>query len=604
VACLPFWWPGRETLSDSIFIRRDVPIEQTTHIPPSGPLDVPAINIQISRLIAIDQQLQLEIDRAIMVDQADPVPTPLPNAAARALMNLTFDADGNPTASLPAAGTAAISSVMAPVVAAATLPLARGELGIGNAAVSIAINTTINAATQNSNRYVASAALTMTLAKADTFTNGFGFWIDASGGDVTVTPDAADNIDSYGVGVSFTVPMGAKVYIATDAATAGVWAVYGMPWLVQNPRSCTGTRNITRADNGKILKHNSGAFGIFQFPAAASLPSNFRCLIVNGETTAIGKGVGGTDVGSFTQYPGQSYLVINDNGTVRLVGGKRLYRIEGVEVFTHATSGSDNPLVADGLADGARANKTLSSSRLQLLQDFDHSGSQPKIWATGTFDESLNWGGAPINAGVVFIYGTSEGAFLWRPASGSTPYCCIFGDGAVIIIKNIYTDGNTITSTAFELHQTAILDVGYPGEASSGCAFGSHGTPGGVHIGTDGAGWTLNMNGNYKLNGAGGAAVHISAVGSGVVNHAGGITITITNTPNVTTWFRGNGPNLISLGAGVTWTGGLVAGCTKWSIGPASYISLGGNAANVPGSVAGSPATGSAPAAATGWAVA
>ncbi|MCK1706116.1 hypothetical protein IVA86_33125 [Bradyrhizobium sp. 146] len=45
------------TLGDAILIVRHVPIEQTTHIPPSGPLDVPAINVQISKLIAIAQQL-------------------------------------------------------------------------------------------------------------------------------------------------------------------------------------------------------------------------------------------------------------------------------------------------------------------------------------------------------------------------------------------------------------------------------------------------------------------------------------------------------------------------------------------------------------------
>lgn len=52
------------SVSDVILIVRTMEIAQTTHIPPSGPLDVPAINIQISKLIAIDQQLQNGLDRS------------------------------------------------------------------------------------------------------------------------------------------------------------------------------------------------------------------------------------------------------------------------------------------------------------------------------------------------------------------------------------------------------------------------------------------------------------------------------------------------------------------------------------------------------------
>ena len=58
------------TVGDSIQIVRDVPVEQTTHIPPSGPLDVPAINIQISKLIAIDQQNVDAIDRTVRLSDS------------------------------------------------------------------------------------------------------------------------------------------------------------------------------------------------------------------------------------------------------------------------------------------------------------------------------------------------------------------------------------------------------------------------------------------------------------------------------------------------------------------------------------------------------
>lgn len=45
------------TVSDSIVIARVVPFELVTHIPPSGPLDVPAINIQFALFVMMLQQL-------------------------------------------------------------------------------------------------------------------------------------------------------------------------------------------------------------------------------------------------------------------------------------------------------------------------------------------------------------------------------------------------------------------------------------------------------------------------------------------------------------------------------------------------------------------
>src|SRR6187399_2301591 len=53
------------TVGDAIMISRHVPITQTTHIPPSGPLDVPAINIQLSKLVTMIQQVADGVDRSV-----------------------------------------------------------------------------------------------------------------------------------------------------------------------------------------------------------------------------------------------------------------------------------------------------------------------------------------------------------------------------------------------------------------------------------------------------------------------------------------------------------------------------------------------------------
>jgi hypothetical protein len=60
------------TAGDAISIVRSLSIVQTTHIPPSGPLDIPAINIQFSKLIAIDQQLADSQTRTVHLGQSDP----------------------------------------------------------------------------------------------------------------------------------------------------------------------------------------------------------------------------------------------------------------------------------------------------------------------------------------------------------------------------------------------------------------------------------------------------------------------------------------------------------------------------------------------------
>ncbi|MGM4885324.1 glycosyl hydrolase family 28-related protein [Tardiphaga sp. 604_B6_N1_1] len=131
------------TAGDRILIMRVLVIEQTTHIPPSGPLDIPAINIQISKLIAIDQYLRFLIDRSIIVAPEDPTPTtPLPNAAARALKYLIFDSLGNPAVGNPSGLTTPVSTAMAPVVAASTLEIARSALRAADAATTSFVTAT------------------------------------------------------------------------------------------------------------------------------------------------------------------------------------------------------------------------------------------------------------------------------------------------------------------------------------------------------------------------------------------------------------------------------------------------------------------------------
>lgn len=391
-------------------------------------------------------------------------------------------------------------------------------------------------------------------------------------------------------------------FIAYGSLVAGTTPGF----ILLNSNTGTGSVSINAATtisnihNNKILQLGGGVFYAVTFPAGSTLDADFTCTIVNEETAAIGKGIAGlqnANAGSnWTLYPGQNYQVFNDNGTLRIEGGiVQRYKVSGVNLFADAIAGSDDPTIADGLSTGARAYKTLNHMCQALYQNFDHNSSEPRCTANGTFGESVTFAGQPVGTGAFFWNGSAPGGFVMQPASAATPFCMLVADGAIMEISNVTFAGGGLTSPiGIQLHQIAIVDI------LSGCTFGNFGT--GSHMGTDGAGWSLNIDASYTVSGF--ANNHIGASGTGIVTHAGGVTVTIAGSPTIGTWFKATGAISVSLGAGITWSGAPAAGCTKWAMGPGAAITLSGNAANVPGTLAGQPTTGSAPGASTGWATA
>ena len=610
-------------LNTSLTIVRTVPLLQEVALGNQGNEFPSAVETALDLIVMMVQQGSETDQRAIVVPIVDPptIGVTLPPAAQRANQALIFDGSGNVAAgAIPASGV--ISTAMQPVVDASTLAIGRAAFGLGNVAVenigsglsddgagNLRVNMPINQVASNQTvtaafdleRYIATGPLNFTLPRANTLWNGFGFWVQAVSGDVTLIPNAADQVNgTLASGAAFTIPAGASVFVTTDAGSSGNWYVNGIPWLVQEPRSVSGTYDISASDNAKILNHDSGAFGTFIFPSGSTLPANFRCVIMNGETTPIGKGIGGTNLGPFRMYPGQAYTVINNAGTVTVLGGKQLYVVSGVAVYQSLT-GSDNPLVSDGLSTGARANLTAANTYAQFKEDFDHngSGSASINMGAGTIQESIVFSGQPINCPVWFLNGPSALGTTWQPAGAGTPYCWIIGDSVVMEYSNILLDGSNLgatNSTGIQRHQVGVADQ------NSGCGFGSFGSTSGAHVAFDGIGATHNINASYAVNGAGGAAAHHNDTAAAFVNITGSITVTITNTPNIGKWFGlfGSGAN-ISLGSSITFAGSILSGGEKWSCGPAGVLSLGGNGANIPGTIAGNPAAGSAPTAATGW---
>lgn len=137
---------GSVTLNDalvggeSVVIARVVAYELVTHIPTTGPLDVPAINLQFSLLEMQLQQAVADLPRSLRqptsdVDDFDALPV----AASRALKYLAFDADGQPLMSDAQSGSPT-SAFMATVLDDTTAAAARATLGITDASSYVGLS--------------------------------------------------------------------------------------------------------------------------------------------------------------------------------------------------------------------------------------------------------------------------------------------------------------------------------------------------------------------------------------------------------------------------------------------------------------------------------
>lgn len=119
------------TGGDSIVILRLVPYVLNTHVPVSGALDVPAINLQFSLLVMMIQQLNVNMVRSLSQPASDAADfTPLPAAAARASKYLYFDANGQPTVVSSVASEVAASAFMLTLLDDPDAASARATLGI------------------------------------------------------------------------------------------------------------------------------------------------------------------------------------------------------------------------------------------------------------------------------------------------------------------------------------------------------------------------------------------------------------------------------------------------------------------------------------------
>ena len=79
----------------TVALVRDVTIERSTDFPTAGPFSIQSLNVELDKQIAIDADLEDQIDRAVRSPIEEFTTMTLPDAATRADRVLKFDASGN-----------------------------------------------------------------------------------------------------------------------------------------------------------------------------------------------------------------------------------------------------------------------------------------------------------------------------------------------------------------------------------------------------------------------------------------------------------------------------------------------------------------------------
>lgn len=244
------------------------------------------------------QQVNTATARSIQANPANTVtPLPLPAAAQMANKGLCGDSTGNNVVACAIPSSGVISSAMQPVVNAATLAAGRTAFGLGSMAVEgigcgladdgagnarIAIPITQDSTNQSANssfcytQRIATGPITYTLARANTLFNGFGFWVYAVSGTVTLAPNASDNFVNQASGASLTILGGTSVFISTDAASSGKWVIQYLPQVSPQFQA-----QLTLSA-GSLLLSRSNGLNLFIAGVNVEIPASGPTLAVSG----------------------------------------------------------------------------------------------------------------------------------------------------------------------------------------------------------------------------------------------------------------------------------------------------------------------------------
>lgn len=385
--------------------------------------------------------------------------------------------------------------------------------------------------------------------------------------------------------------LGAEIwrnYVTDGVAASGVHDVVKADmraWMLQvegltagafsnHYRPAGANYTISTYDAGGTVFVTASSPTTVTFLAASNYAATHATMVVNLGTRGVRIVIPGWP--DLWIYQGQFVMVLRaDTAWYRTTPGRKLVE-STLRIYVDPISGSDT--LADGLATGSGAFRSINGGASALINRFDHQNRAPYLeLADGAYEESLTLSGQITGYNVMFLRGQTAEGVTWRPGAGN--YCLIVGDNAECIYQNILYDNADGTSgaTAVTVHQTGVIDQ------FSGCAYGAF--PGGTHVALDGAGGTANMTTSYRVLGDFGN--HINIGGGGGINYGGGITVSIPSALTFTNWLRLALPGWVNMAATTFSGAGAGSGSTgkKYEALLNSAISLGGN--TLPGATAG-----------------
>lgn len=119
--------------STSITIFRDITASRTTDFPTSGPFNIASLNTELDKTIALIQQNESSVNRALRLSDEDTsASATLPTATNRSNKYLAFDSSGDPIASAGTADATPINAAMESFVQSSNVTDARALLLAGS----------------------------------------------------------------------------------------------------------------------------------------------------------------------------------------------------------------------------------------------------------------------------------------------------------------------------------------------------------------------------------------------------------------------------------------------------------------------------------------
>lgn len=435
----------------TLTVVRELPYTQEFVLSNQGAFYPQVVEQALDYITMLTQQLQDLNGRAIVQPIVDTVPlSPLPPAAQRASQALIFTSTGDVgVGTIPASGV--ISSAMQPVVAAASLGAGRTAFGLGNMAVenigvglqddgsgNVRVDSSISQVSTNQSpvgsshrkRFIATGALTFTLARANALWSGYEFWVYALTAAITFAPNASDSIAGGASGASYVIPAGSVCRVTTDAASSGSW--YVETTLIATPSApALQMVNVTLVPSvsgnaltvaiktllGNDPSPGDPAFLLFRNPTVAT--GNWSVVTLTSATSFVVSS--GSTFGTINSTAFKIWVVaFNDAGTCRLGGinclsGTTIYPLGRIPVASSTAEGGA------GGADSAQVFYTGAAVTSKAYAILGYMTWETGLAAAGTWTAAptrvqLFGAGTPLPGDTIQFQGNATGAV----ATGTT----------------------------------------------------------------------------------------------------------------------------------------------------------------------------------------